>query len=156
MNFLKYLLTILYNYWMRPPWYIAPKVEPNPLEPSPVPEPTPQPKYKWDTKENVRHSIRVICDEEGLSVAEKNLICAVIQAESGFDTKAVNVNSNGTKDLGLIQANTYWYIEKMNLLTEDQALNDPEFCVRLMIKRYREGFLSNWVAYSSGSYKKFL
>ncbi len=113
-------------------------------------------KYLWDNPRNVRHSVRVICDEEGLSVAEKNSICAIINCESGHDIKRININKNGSKDLGLIQANDYWYIKKGKFLTEDQALNDPEFCVRLMIKRYKQGFLKDWICYRDGLYKKFL
>lgn len=117
------------------------------------------PKYLWDTRENAKHSVRVICDEEGLKVWEKNLIDAVICAESGYDTKIIRKNVHGNSisyDYGICQLNSYWYIEKGKLVTKWQALNDPEFCVRLIIKRYRKGFLKDWVAYTSGSYKKFL
>lgn len=116
----------------------------------------PEPKYSWDTPDNARHSIRVICDEVGLTYGEKNLICAVIQAESGFLQFATNENTDGTTDYGICQLNSKWYIEKMKLATKEQALNDPEFCVRLMIKRYQAGFLSDWSAFKNKSYAKFL
>lgn len=139
----------------------APVVPPAPpTAPVAVPTPPTPPiasKYLWDTKANVRHSLRVICDEEGLSASEKNLICAVIQAESGFDTKVIrhNDDARGSFDYGLCQYNSYWYVSK-GLITKDQALNDPEFCVRLMIKQFRDGRIGDWVAYSSGIYKKYL
>lgn len=130
--------------------------------PTEIPPETPKiapvepPKYLWDNPTNVRHSVRVICDEEGLTIGEKNVICACIHQESQFDTKAKNKNKDGSWDLGLCQYNSYWYVEKAKLITEDQAMNDPEFCVRLMIKRYRQGFLRDWVSYKSGAYKKYL
>lgn len=121
-------------------------------------EPETAPKYLWDTPTLARHSVRVICDEEGLTLAEKDLITAVIRAESGFRTDIVvqNTDRRRSEDYGICQYNSYWYVERMKLITKDQALNDPEFCVRLMIKRYRQGFLKDWVAYSSGAYKKYL
>ena len=138
--------------WLEQPPYPMPNNEPIRVVPQP-PEP---PKYLWDNPTNVRHSIRLICDEELLPYPEKNVLCAVIQAESGFNTKAINVNGDGSEDYGLCQYNSKWYIERMGLITKDQALNDPEFCVRLLIKRYRQGFLRDWSAYKSGAYKKFL
>lgn len=122
--------------------------------------------YDWSSPKKVRHSIRVICDEYGMTWGEKNLLCAVIQAESGFNTKAVlkNVHPDGSVsyDYGLCQYNSYWYIERGKLITKDQAMNDPEFCVRLMIKVCgvkpfnKTGRLSDWWAYKNGSYKRFL
>jgi hypothetical protein len=132
---------------------------PTPLPPVEPPKPVEQPKpaYLWDTKENIRHSIRVICDESGLTVGDKNILCAVIKSESGFNLKAERHNTDvrNSIDYGLCQYNSYWYISK-GTITKDQALNDPEFCVRLMIRRFKEGGLKDWVAYSSGAYKKNL
>lgn len=113
-------------------------------------------KFAWDNQTLARMSVREICDDEGLSVAEKNLICAVIQAESGFKIDAVNKNSDNSVDYGICQLNSYWYIQRMKLVTKEQALGDPEFCVRLMIKRYRKGFLKDWAAFNNNSYKKYL
>jgi hypothetical protein len=143
-------------------WLKSLLVKPDPAPapaPSPIPEPPPAPvpsaKYLWDTKSHVRHSIRVICDEEGLTLAQKNLICAVIQGESGFDISIVHPNNDPrhTTDYGLCQFNDYWYRDS---ITPDQALHDPEKAVRLMIKQYRGGRLKDWVAYSSGAYRKYL
>lgn len=116
-------------------------------------------KYAWDTPEKARHSFRVICDEEGLKTDEKNLLTAVLECESGFNIKAQNKNADGTFDLGtlgVIQANTYWYIDKMKLLTRDEALHDPEKCCRIFIKRYRQGFLKDWTCFKTGAYKRYL
>lgn len=120
-----------------------------------------QPKYVWDSPEASKHSFRVICDEEGLNWGEKNLLCAVLMAESGFKMSAVNENRNAkgevtSRDWGIYQFNDYWYIEKMHLITIEQAKNDPEFGARLFIKRYKAGFLKDWVGYISGAYKLYL
>lgn len=128
----------------------------------PFVEKPPEPKYLWDTKENTRHSVRVICDEEGLSLKEKNLICAVIQGESGFNAMAVNHNrdKNGrvlSTDWGVAQINDYYWIGGNKYFSSvEEVLNKPELSVRFMIKKYREGNLKLWVAFSSGSYKKYL
>ncbi len=149
-------LIALYKEWMG----LLPKegiAEPESVLPQPEPITVPV-KYGWDTKEKARKSVRMICDEEGLSLKDKNLITAVIDCESGFNPKAVNQNSDARKsvDYGIAQLNSYWYIEKMKLVTKDQALNDPEFCIRLVIKRFKAGFLKDWVCYSKGYYKKHL
>lgn len=132
----------------------APVVIPpiNIVEPPPV-----LPKYSWSTPAEAKHSVRVICDELGLTLAEKNLICAVIQCESGFNTKATNTNKNGTVDYGICQYNSYWYIGLGKPIASiEEAINNPEKCVRTMIKQYRAGRLKDWVCYSSGMYKKNL
>ena len=78
-------------------------------------------------KQNEEMVIR-ICKEEGLTPEQEMDIRGTIAAESSFDDKAINKNSNGTYDYGIIQANSLWYIAKMKLLTKDEALNDPEKC----------------------------
>lgn len=134
--------------------------------------------YLWDTKEHSRHSARVVMDEYGLTPNEKDLLCATIEAESGWKTNRVCINledgtsisttlekleqvSKGLKiasiDYGIIQANTRWYIGVGKpLITIDEAINNPEKCVRVMINSYRRGRLSDWIAYRSGAYKKYL
>jgi len=94
-----------------------------------------------------------ICEQEGLTEQEATMLLAVIRCESGMNPKAVNRNSDGSYDYGICQLNSYWYIHKMKLITKEEALNDIDKCVRLMIKRYREGFLKDWVCYKSGIFK---
>lgn len=118
--------------------------------------------YKWDTPENTRHSVRVICDEEGLMVHQKNLICAVIQGESGFLNTAINHNRNAkgettSTDWGICQVNDYWHIGKGKTFPSvEYVLQNPDKVVRWMIKCYRAGHLNWWIAYKNGSYKKYL
>ena len=141
-------------------WMLKPIVEPMPHdEPTRVvpvqPEPPKEEVLLWDTPENARHSVRVICDREGLTYPEKNIITAVIKAESGFNKDATNLNQDGSKDFGICQFNSYWYVKRMGLITEADCF-DPEKSVKLMIKRYRQGFLRDWVTYKDGIYKKYL
>lgn len=134
--------------------YLPPQPTPEPEIPKPV-EPEP-PKYLWDTFENARHSVRVLCDEAGLSVAEKNLICQIINCESGYKTNAIHKNSNGTTDYGIIQANSFWYIGTGKPIASiDEALNNPEKCVRVMISQFKKGRIKDWVCFSSGKYKLY-
>lgn len=136
-------------------------VEPDPPQPVPLPQPTPTPppapKYLWDTPANARHSVRVICDEYGLSPRNKDVICAVIQGESGFDPQKENHNPDGTTDYGISQLNSFWYIgPKQEVKTPEQAKNDPETCVRVMVKAFKAGRISDWIAYRNGSYLKYM
>jgi len=117
------------------------------------------PKYLWKTKAEAKRSVELICDEEKLSPADKKLICAVIQAESGFKTNAIrqNTDKRKSKDYGICQYNSYWYIGKGKPIASiDEALNNPEKCVRVMLKQFKAGRLKDWVAYSGGAYKRWL
>lgn len=126
---------------------------------TPFPPAPPVPKYLWDTPTNVRHSVRVICDEEKLSVEDKNDMCATVQAESGFKLTAKNENKvNGkvvSTDWGLCQWNDYYHGKE---ITPDEALHNPEKAVRLMCKYWKMGETSKqmWIAYKNGSYRKYL
>lgn len=138
-----------------------PDFEPTPPQP-PVP-PEPDPKYLWDTPDHAHHSVRLICDEEGLNLTEKNLICQVIRCESGFKTDVTQVNRDQktgkilSTDYGICQMNSYWYIGNNRPIKDiEEALHDPEKCVRIMIKRYREGGLTDWVCYSSGKFRRYI
>ncbi len=116
----------------------------------------------WDTKEHVRHSVRVICDEEGLDLEQKDTMCATIGAESiGYNIKAINKNyiiKNGIKilastDFGLCQWNDYWHGKE---ISPEDALNNPEKAVRLMCQYWKRGQRDLWIAYKNGSYKQYL
>ena len=107
-------------------------------------------------KLKVELQVRRICEREGLREDESDLLCAVIECESGFDTKAINKNRDESEDWGICQYNSYWYVHKMNLLSRKQCFNDTEKCIEVMIARYRKGFLKDWVCYNTNIYKKFL
>lgn len=144
---------------------VAIPVLPVPLPDGSAPIPTePQPeKYMWDTPAHVRHSVRVICDEEELSVYEKNVITACIQQESQFNNAAICRNKDAqtghvwSTDWGICQINDYWHIGKgKSFPTVEYVINNPDKVVRFMIAMYRKGQLKQWVSYSSGAYKKYM
>ena len=119
------------------------------------------PAYKWDTKENSRHSVRVICDEMGLMWNEKNLITACIQQESQFDNNAVGKNiKNGvvlSTDWGICQINDFYHVGPGKRWSSvAQIVDNPDKAVRWMIQMYKQGNLKLWVSYTSGAYKKYL
>lgn len=135
---------------------VEPTPEPAPTVPPTVPESEP-PKYLWDTPENARHSLRVICDEEGLTVEEKNTMSKVVHCESGYSTHARLDNKDHagrvwSSDLGICQWNSYWHGKE---ITPEEAENDPEKAVRLMCKYVKAGEIKQWVCYSSGLYQHF-
>lgn len=115
-------------------------------------------KYDWSTQEKARHSVRLICDEEGLSVKDKNDLCATVGGESGWRPEAIGkVNFDGTRDYGIVQINEKYWIGKDKLFpSTDYVLNNPEVCVRWMCKQWKAGNKNWWYAYKNGSYKKFL
>lgn len=136
-------------------------------------------KYLFDTPQNARHSTRVICDEEGLSLSHsvqvgnrwymlKDIVCACIDVESGFrnyyqdgrPVKNLNLDANGklkSTDWGICQINDYWHIgPNREFPSVEYVLENPEKIVRWMVQMARVGKLKLWVSYTSGAYRKFL
>lgn len=78
-----------------------------------------------------------------------DIMIAIAKAESGMNPKAVNVNRNGSTDIGLFQINSVHGYDELSL-----------FDVKKNIEAAREIYgkqgLGAWVAFKSGSYKKFL
>ena len=56
------------------------------------------------------------------------LLRSIAQVESGLNPKAVNRNSNGSTDMGLMQINSSW-LKTLNV-TPDDLMNDP--CLNTM------------------------
>lgn len=135
-----------------------------------IPPPAPQPNPigvdvlypTWDTPHNAYHNTRVLCDKAGLTLAEKNLICACIFQESRFDINAVNDNKNAqgkvlSTDYSLCQVNDYYHIGNgKDFPSVQYVLSNPEVVVRWMITMYKHGLLKLWVSYSSKAYTKWL
>lgn len=111
----------------------------------------------WDTPSNARHSSRVIMDKFGLSWGEKDLLCAVISAESGFNVKAINFNRNGSVDYGIVQMNsTYWVGKGKYFSSPEEVYEFPEKSIIFMIESYKKGHLNWWYGYTNKSYLKFM
>lgn len=59
------------------------------------------------------------------------LLWSVGKVESGFNAKAINVNANGTRDLGLMQINTGWLPALKAHGIREEHLWDP--CTNIMV-----------------------
>jgi hypothetical protein len=140
---------------------VVPIIDTSPIK---LPEKEMKPKYIWDNPKDARHSVRVICDEEGLSVADKNVLCACVQVESGFNPKAVGENKDKTgkvwsRDWGIVQINDYYHVGNgpdKSFPSTQYILDNPEECVRWMCKLWKQGKQHLWASYNSGAYKKYL
>ena len=126
-----------------------------------VPTPIEPAMYLWGTRDVARYSCRMIMDEWNLEWKEKDLLCAVIEAESGFKINAKNENKKNGKvvstDWGICQINDYYHIGKgKSFASVDEVLNQPEKSVRFLVRQYKAGNLNWWIAYRNGSYRKFL
>lgn len=152
-------------------WKIGPWLEPDPLptppvEPIPAPQPIPTPEiipipYLWDTPEKARKTVEIMCQERGYTAYEISLLCAVIEAESGFKNSATNHNRNNTgeitsTDWGICQINDRYHIGKgLDFPTHEYVVANPEKAVEWMMDRFEEGHITWWSAYQNGSYKKY-
>lgn len=122
----------------------------------------------WNTTAHARHNVRVVCDLEGLTVDQKNILTACVANESGFLTHPKpnqNKDKNGvvwSTDWGIVQVNDYWNIGAGKQFPSVQyVLDNPEACVRWMARYYKQqGNLgegsSGWASYTSGAYKHYL
>lgn len=145
-----------------------------PTTPAPIPAPAPTPvpvvppappALIWDTQKDAWHSVRVLCDEMGLTYAQKNIVCACIFQESRFrvnpkpneniDPKTGQVWST---DYGIVQVNDHFHIGPgKDFPSVEYVIANPEKCVRWMISVMKEtGKLQPWSSYSTGAYLEWL
>jgi hypothetical protein len=96
----------------------------------------------------------------GLSVKDNDILCAVIQCESGFNAECIHRNySDGrltSTDWGICQINDYFHIGKgKDFPTIRYVLENPETCVRWMVKQWKRGEAGKrmWICYSKKLYK---
>lgn len=123
--------------------------------------PTPE-ILSFDTPQHAYHAVRVLCDNAGLTVDEKNLICSCIYQESRFlnTAKGLNKNEAGvvlSTDWGLCQINDYYHIGNgKDFPSVQYVLDNPGAVVRWMITMYQHGMLKQWVSYSAGKNRQWL
>ena len=91
---------------------------------------------------------KYICDKFG--VYNCKIALAIVQAESGFNDQAINVNTNGSVDLGLWQISFPTHGKR---ITPAEAL-DPYKATDYAYKLYKEhgDSFESWVAFSTGRY----
>ncbi len=98
--------------------------------------------------------VRKMLEAKGLTEGQCDLLVAVLKAESGLNTKAINKNRDGSTDYGIAQYNDRWYIPKY--LSIQEALNDLQKCIDIFVMRYRQGHLRDWYGFRYGFFRKFL
>lgn len=141
------------------PIVIPDQVIPPPVVNQPI---IPMSKYDFSTPVAAEHSVRVICDEMGLTVPMKNELDATVHAESSYNTKAKNENKDGkgnllSTDWGVAQFNDKLWIGAGKLFPDvDFVLNNPDKCIREMCSLFLEGHADYWVAHKSGAFRKYL
>ena len=150
----------------------------NNVSPAPIPSTYPEavptttftppvPAFYWNTPEAAQHSVRVICDQEGLTFnmsmgqySMKIILLACVQIESGFNTNAIHYNHDGqgnisSTDFGIAQINDFWNIGTGKPFpSSDYVLQNPEACIRFMCKQFLAGNAKLWCSFSSGAYLK--
>lgn len=82
--------------------------------------------------------IRKVAKEQGI---DPELAVRVAKCESNFDHKAVNINTDGSRDRGLFQWNSKWHPE----VSDEQAFN-PITATQLFCKAFKENHLDWWNA----------
>ncbi len=92
-------------------------------------------------------------------------LCATIEAESNWNPRAVNINKDGSKDVGIAQINETWWIgsnsraaqaREYYFPSEEYIFTNPERCISWMAQQWSKGRQNDWYAYSSGKYKQYL
>lgn len=157
---LEYLFKGIAALFIRNQPNMPPNEQKQPSQPSVPPTPTPAPRYDWSTPEAARHSLRVICDEEGLTVAQKNLMSQVVHCESGYNIHARHYNLVGGKvvstDFSICQINDHYHIGPgKDFPSVEYVINNPEAQVRWMCTMVKEGKINLWVCASSGLFEKY-
>lgn len=160
-KFIDWLEELLLNLFPRPAYDIDPQTlpmnqDPEPIKIDPIVAPDPDALAPWDTPEHCRHNVRAIADLEGLTVAQKNLLSQVIHCESGYHPLAIHPNLYkghvASTDRGICQWNDKYHSSE---ISNYEAFNDPEKCVRLMCQYVKRGEIKYWVCYSSGLYLQY-
>lgn len=84
-----------------------------------------------------------VCIEEGLFPSMTKDLLATVYGESGFNPECVNTQS---LDYGVAQFSARYYLKEYKMSPQD-AIDNPEKCLRIMARNFRGGRQSNWIAY---------
>lgn len=123
---------------------LVPPVSPTPPEP-------PKPSTEWavapaSEKLELITTAREICKEIGLSAQLTQELIYTVQGESGWNSHCININTNGSGDYGIAQLNSDYYLVYNNM-TPQEALDNPEKCLRIMAQAFKNGRSIDWIAH---------
>ena len=127
----------------------------------------------WDNVADACHSVRLICDwlgmplepsfeVDGVKYLLKDIMCACLMVESGFNVNAVHFNKGLdnkilSTDYGLCQINSYWHIGPgKDFPSAAYVLANPAECVVWMGKLFIGNQMNLWSSYVSGAFKRYL
>ena len=126
----------------------------------------------WSDPIQARHNVRALCDLAGMAVADKNVLAAVVEAESGFLNYYIsgpkigqpvlnrNLRADGSlssTDWGICQINDRYHIGPgKDFPSVQYVLENPQAAVEWMIKMYQAGQIDMWCAFTNGSYLRWL
>ncbi len=113
----------------------------------------------WDTKENCRKNVRVVCDLMGMTEQQKDDISKTVHCESDYNPNCVHPNYvNGqisSTDYGIAQVNSYWHIgPAKDFPSAEYVIANPEECIRWMCKNWTTG-ANMWVCHLRGMYEHY-
>lgn len=130
--------------------------------------PSPEPVLSWEKPREAYELTRMLCDEFGLTVEQKNIVCACIYQESRFYNRRsdgspiINENKKDgvvwSTDYGIVQVNDYWHIGPGKTFPSvEYVMDNPGLMVRWLVKTMAAtGRLQPWSSYTTGAYKVWL
>ena len=107
----------------------------------------------FDTPKHAYHSVRVMADNAGFTLAQKNDLCGTIFQESGFIITATGKpNSDGSVDHGICQFNDNpkmgWIGTGCLFSSVQDCIDNPERAVAEMIQCFKDGHQNWWMGYA--------
>lgn len=92
----------------------------------------------WIGVTHVRHNLRVICDEMGLSPLQKDCATDICSCESGFNPHAKLINNPTSIDRGLFQWNGLHHPEITDIIAYDPEQNARLACKAILAGKMHE------------------
>lgn len=130
--------------------YDEPKIEPSvePIKPKKLVAGVYVTDEKWcgggmEIRQKMFELAKRVCIEEGLFPSMTKDLLATVYGESGFNPECVNPQS---LDYGVAQFSARYYLKEYKM-SPQEAIDNPEKCLRIMARNFRGGRQSNWVAY---------
>jgi hypothetical protein len=138
---------------LEPPKPMIKKIDEN-FMPVVVPSSVKWADYQEFKKDELREMTLAIGRAVGLDNKKVVELLATIEKESGYNPNCVNDNGS-SKDWGICQMNDYWYIgTNKPIASIEEALGNPNKCVRVMAEKFKKGHAKDWIAFRNGAYRE--